>query len=279
MMLPATITKRKRLTALHLWEPVQGRIDDYAEVTLIIDDSVQDKRYSRSIELVKLQYTVQKVAWFDVLGSWFPSIPQAKMEYTNGCVRFFTYKRGGNMNGRAYNIQSRWVIIGCLCITVFGGILFGGIKFSKWGKQVSLALAAPPETGEGAIPSVGSFDPQVQRGNASTQSTEITSIASSTITTKDCYQSGDTWTMCFTVHNASPDSEWLDQVRLTFPDFPGLGAWAVACNLQDASDSNGSPVNMNCTINSGNEVVYADNDLETTPMGEISTGASWMFCV
>ncbi len=61
-MLPATIKKRKRLTALHLWEPGQGLIADSAEVYLIIDDSVQDKRYSRSIELVKLQYTVQMVA-------------------------------------------------------------------------------------------------------------------------------------------------------------------------------------------------------------------------
>lgn len=183
------------------------------------------------------------------------------------------------MNGRAYNIQTRWVIIGCLCITVFGGILFGGTAFSTWGKQVSLALAAPPESGEGAVPALGSFDPQVQRDNASTQSAVITSIAGSTITTKNCYQSGDTWTMCFTVHNASPDGEWLDQVRLTFPDFPGLGAWAVACNLQDASDSNGSPVIMNCTLNGGNEVVYTDNELEIPSIGEISAGASWMFCV
>jgi len=45
--------KRERLTARHLWELAQGLIDDHPNAYLIIDDSVQDKRYSRSIELVK----------------------------------------------------------------------------------------------------------------------------------------------------------------------------------------------------------------------------------
>ena len=42
--------KKERLTASHLWELVEERIDDSADAYLIIDDSVQDKRYSRSIE-------------------------------------------------------------------------------------------------------------------------------------------------------------------------------------------------------------------------------------
>jgi hypothetical protein len=45
------------LTARHLWELVQGLIDDRPDAYLIIDDSVQDKRYSRSIEMVKRQYS------------------------------------------------------------------------------------------------------------------------------------------------------------------------------------------------------------------------------
>jgi len=49
--------KRERLTARHLWELSCGLIDDSPEAYLIIDDSVQDKRYSRSIELVKRQYS------------------------------------------------------------------------------------------------------------------------------------------------------------------------------------------------------------------------------
>ena len=49
--------KRERLTARHLWELVAEQIDDSAGAYLILDDSVQDKRYARSIEMVKLQYS------------------------------------------------------------------------------------------------------------------------------------------------------------------------------------------------------------------------------
>ena len=49
--------KRERLTARHLWELVAGLIDDNPDAYLIIDDSVQDKRYSRSIEMVQRQYS------------------------------------------------------------------------------------------------------------------------------------------------------------------------------------------------------------------------------
>ena len=47
----------ERLTARHLWELVQGLIADSPDAFLIADDSVQDKRYSRFIELVRLQYS------------------------------------------------------------------------------------------------------------------------------------------------------------------------------------------------------------------------------
>jgi len=47
----------ERLTARTLWELVEGLIIDSPEAFLIVDDSVQDKRYSRFIELVKLQYS------------------------------------------------------------------------------------------------------------------------------------------------------------------------------------------------------------------------------
>ena len=47
----------ERLTAGHLWELVQGLIADSHEAFLLADDSVQDKRYSRFIELVRLQYS------------------------------------------------------------------------------------------------------------------------------------------------------------------------------------------------------------------------------
>lgn len=49
--------ERERHTARHLWELARQLIDDSPEAFLIIDDSVQDKRYSRKIELVKRQYS------------------------------------------------------------------------------------------------------------------------------------------------------------------------------------------------------------------------------
>jgi len=47
----------ERLTARSLWELVDGLVADSPKAFLIVDDSVQDKRYSRFIELVKLQYS------------------------------------------------------------------------------------------------------------------------------------------------------------------------------------------------------------------------------
>lgn len=49
--------RSERLTARGLWELVAGLISDSPEAFLIADDSVQDKRYSRFIELVKRQYS------------------------------------------------------------------------------------------------------------------------------------------------------------------------------------------------------------------------------
>jgi hypothetical protein len=48
---------QKRLMPRQLWALVKGRIEDGPEAFLIVDDSVQDKRYSRFIELVKAQYS------------------------------------------------------------------------------------------------------------------------------------------------------------------------------------------------------------------------------
>jgi len=49
--------RSERLTARGLWELVAGLITDSPDAFLIADDSVQDKRYSRFIELVKRQYS------------------------------------------------------------------------------------------------------------------------------------------------------------------------------------------------------------------------------
>jgi SRSO17 transposase len=49
--------QRERLTARGLWELVQPLLQDSEEAYLIVDDSVQNKQYSRKIELVKKQYS------------------------------------------------------------------------------------------------------------------------------------------------------------------------------------------------------------------------------
>ncbi len=46
-----------RITARDLWRLVQATIVDSPAACLIVDDSVQDKRYSRFIDLVKRQYS------------------------------------------------------------------------------------------------------------------------------------------------------------------------------------------------------------------------------
>jgi len=49
--------QRDKLTAHHLWEVVEPLLNDSEEAYLIVDDSVQNKQYSRKIELVKKQYS------------------------------------------------------------------------------------------------------------------------------------------------------------------------------------------------------------------------------
>jgi len=48
---------RERHTARQVWELAHSLIDDSPSAFLLIDDSVQNKRYSRKIELVKRQYS------------------------------------------------------------------------------------------------------------------------------------------------------------------------------------------------------------------------------
>jgi hypothetical protein len=49
--------RTERLTARGLWELVESLITDSPDALLLVDDSVQDKRYSRFIDLVKRQYS------------------------------------------------------------------------------------------------------------------------------------------------------------------------------------------------------------------------------
>jgi len=49
--------QNSRFSPKQLWELVKDRIDDSAEAFLLVDDSVQNKQYSHSIETVKRQYS------------------------------------------------------------------------------------------------------------------------------------------------------------------------------------------------------------------------------
>jgi DDE superfamily endonuclease len=49
--------RQKRFMPREVWKLVKDRIEDSEEACLIVDDSVQDKRYSRFIELVRAQYS------------------------------------------------------------------------------------------------------------------------------------------------------------------------------------------------------------------------------
>ncbi len=49
--------RRERFTPSQLWEVVSPHIVDHDNAAIIVDDSVQNKQYSRFIELVKCQYS------------------------------------------------------------------------------------------------------------------------------------------------------------------------------------------------------------------------------
>jgi Transposase DDE domain len=49
--------KTENLTPIGLWKTVQGLINDDGKSFLILDDSVQSKKYSYKIEMVKVQYS------------------------------------------------------------------------------------------------------------------------------------------------------------------------------------------------------------------------------
>ena len=49
--------RREKVTPRRLWEVVGPLLQDSASSYLVVDDSVQDKRYSKKIELVKHQYS------------------------------------------------------------------------------------------------------------------------------------------------------------------------------------------------------------------------------
>lgn len=49
--------QNEKLTSRHIWELARYLINDSEDSSLIVDDSVQDKRHSRKIDMVKKQYS------------------------------------------------------------------------------------------------------------------------------------------------------------------------------------------------------------------------------
>jgi len=69
--------EREKLTARHLWELVEGLIDNSPDACMIIDDSVHNKEYSQAIEMVKLQYS-------GAVGGLVRGIGVVNLVHTNG---------------------------------------------------------------------------------------------------------------------------------------------------------------------------------------------------
>jgi len=55
--------QRGRVTAQRLWEMVELLLNDSEAAYLIVDDSVQNKRYSQQIGLVQRQYSGAEHGW------------------------------------------------------------------------------------------------------------------------------------------------------------------------------------------------------------------------
>ena len=69
--------KNERLTANHIWENAKHLVKDSVDSYMIIDDSVQNKQYSRAIELVKRQYS-------GAVGGLVRGIGVVNLVHTNG---------------------------------------------------------------------------------------------------------------------------------------------------------------------------------------------------
>ncbi|MBN1583532.1 MAG: hypothetical protein JXA89_22680 [Anaerolineae bacterium] len=162
--------------------------------------------------------------------------------------------------------------VAILLLSIVLGLVGAGGAIARTSQTANDAMAIQIQPGAGQdIPATAAITT-----TASTLSIGPASVSGSSLGGDDCYAAGNTRVMCFSIHNGSPDAEWLSQVRLTFPTLDG--AWEVACHTQDAADSSGSPVNMACNA-SGNEIVFTDNDVETPDnIGELSAGSSWGFC-
>jgi hypothetical protein len=79
------------------------------------------------------------------------------------------------------------------------------------------------------------------------------SIAGSTLTlSPSFYSPGLPRTFTLTAHDASTDTEWLDQVQVTLP-----GGWTASVVSQDTQDSCGHPVSFSVSGSGSNQITFS----------------------
>jgi SRSO17 transposase len=123
-------------TSRHLWELVEVLIDDSPEACMIIDDSVHNKEYSRSIEMVKLQYS-------GAVGGLVRGIGVVNLVHTNGedgnhyPVDFRVYAK--EADGKTKNDHFQEMLLRAV---VEKGIKAKNLLFDSWyGSWKNLKLA------------------------------------------------------------------------------------------------------------------------------------------
>ena len=83
--------ERRASQVVGVWELAAKLIQDNPEAFLLVDDSVQDKRYSQFIELVKLQYSgAEHMVWCKALASstWCTALVTSKISIQWTIARF-----------------------------------------------------------------------------------------------------------------------------------------------------------------------------------------------
>jgi len=90
------------------------------------------------------------------------------------------------------------------------------------------------------------------------------SIEGSGVISTGVFVPGGTTSVCFTASNSSPDLEYITSVVLDFPT-----GWTATCGTQDAQDSSGYSVTLQCGATS-NQITYDS--------GNFAEG-TWGFCV
>ena len=116
--------KRNRITARQVWALVNGLVKNTPESFLIIDDSVQNKQYSKSIELVKRQYS-------GAVGGLVRGIGVVNLVHSDGKEHYPVGYRiyDNSADGKTENDHFRDMLINAVADK---GILAKTVLFDSW---------------------------------------------------------------------------------------------------------------------------------------------------